>query len=139
MELVWPVNVDLSRRVLGVRQKKKGKGGSTLAPWLRPDGLKRFSGSAPLCTALIERADEPILLRYASIICIQLYQPTLIMAGFVQNIIGPDMAGYIRKEILEAKLRTLFGCAIPVRHINERFVFNAPRLLTQSEIDDLRD
>ncbi|KAE8383106.1 hypothetical protein BDV26DRAFT_252161 [Aspergillus bertholletiae] len=61
------------------------------------------------------------------------------MSDSVQNIISPDLTGYIRKERLEARLLALFQKPIKVRHINERWVFDAPRIVTPSEIDDLRD
>ncbi|KAE8409999.1 hypothetical protein BDV37DRAFT_235511 [Aspergillus pseudonomiae] len=57
------------------------------------------------------------------------------MSGSVQNTISPDITGYIRKERLEARLLSLFGKPIKVRHINERWVFDAPRIVTQSEIE----
>ncbi|KAE8147189.1 hypothetical protein BDV25DRAFT_160936 [Aspergillus avenaceus] len=51
------------------------------------------------------------------------------MGGSVENIIGPDAAGYIRRTRLEARLRlTDLG---ENKHINERFVFDAPRLVTE--------
>ncbi|PWY96717.1 hypothetical protein BO94DRAFT_580546 [Aspergillus sclerotioniger CBS 115572] len=61
------------------------------------------------------------------------------MAQLIENIINPDIVGYIRKEKLEARLRIVFGYDIRVRHVNERFVFDAPRLVTRDEIDDLRE
>ncbi|OOF94503.1 hypothetical protein ASPCADRAFT_397324 [Aspergillus carbonarius ITEM 5010] len=52
------------------------------------------------------------------------------MAQLIENIINQDIVGYIRKEKLEARLRNIFGYDIRVRHVNERFVFDAPRLVT---------
>ncbi|PYH93160.1 hypothetical protein BO71DRAFT_399991 [Aspergillus ellipticus CBS 707.79] len=57
------------------------------------------------------------------------------MGKLVENIINPDVVGYIRKENLEARLKSLFRCDIQVRHVNERFVFDAPRLVTRDEIE----
>ncbi|PYI01670.1 hypothetical protein BO78DRAFT_401146, partial [Aspergillus sclerotiicarbonarius CBS 121057] len=61
------------------------------------------------------------------------------MAQLIENIINQDLVGYIRKEKLEARLRSIFRYDIRVRHVNERFVFDAPRIITRDEIDDLRE
>ncbi|KAK2783475.1 hypothetical protein FQN52_009595 [Onygenales sp. PD_12] len=57
------------------------------------------------------------------------------MPTSVQNVIGPDICGYIKPEKLERLLRKLFGYKITVRHVGERYEFDAPRYLTDEEID----
>jgi hypothetical protein len=88
---------------------------------LRPLALPGF---LPIAYNQDERAEEPTLCALRSD---QLnsrfppFQPSqlcLTMRGSVQNIISPDTAGYIRKERLEARLRTLFGYTITVRVSN---------------------
>ncbi|KAL5363348.1 hypothetical protein BJX96DRAFT_177988 [Aspergillus floccosus] len=57
----------------------------------------------------------------------------------VINIINENVTGYILKARLEARLRSLFGYDIEVRHIYGRFQFEAPRKVNEDEIDDLRE
>ncbi|KAK2790107.1 hypothetical protein FQN53_000347 [Emmonsiellopsis sp. PD_33] len=57
------------------------------------------------------------------------------MPTSVQNVIGPDICGYIKPEKLERLLRKLFGYKITVRHVGERYEFDAPRYLTDEEIE----
>ncbi|KAA8651230.1 uncharacterized protein ATNIH1004_000108 [Aspergillus tanneri] len=61
------------------------------------------------------------------------------MPEYVKNTLGEAETGYIRKERLESRLLAIFKQPIMVQHISERFVFYAPRLVTQDEIDDLRE
>ncbi|KAI9927064.1 hypothetical protein MW887_003446 [Aspergillus wentii] len=59
--------------------------------------------------------------------------------NLVHNAIDHDATGYIQKERLESRLRSLFGYMIAVRHINDRWVFEAPRQVLDYELDDLRE
>ncbi|CZR50159.1 uncharacterized protein PAC_00031 [Phialocephala subalpina] len=52
----------------------------------------------------------------------------------VKNVIPEHRTGYIRKVKLEDLLRNLFGKYIFVEHISERWVFYAPREVTDAEL-----
>lgn len=57
----------------------------------------------------------------------------------MDNVIGKERkSGYIRKGGLQNKVDSLWpGQGIRVRHINGRFEFTAPRLITDDELSDI--
>ncbi|KAL4798756.1 hypothetical protein BDV19DRAFT_336775 [Aspergillus venezuelensis] len=51
---------------------------------------------------------------------------------YVQNIIPADISAYMYKSRLEEHLKAMFhGEIIPVRHVERRFEFFAPRVVHQ--------
>ncbi|PLB46430.1 hypothetical protein P170DRAFT_477311 [Aspergillus steynii IBT 23096] len=57
------------------------------------------------------------------------------MTTNVRNTLGADATGYIRRERLQDRLRVIFKLPITVELRNDRFVFYAPRLVTEDEIE----
>ncbi|PLB37650.1 uncharacterized protein BDW47DRAFT_106566, partial [Aspergillus candidus] len=53
----------------------------------------------------------------------------------VKNIVNSGLTGYIKREKLQDRLRSIFQEEIIVSHYNGLFYFDAPRLVNEDEIE----
>ncbi|KAF2796629.1 hypothetical protein K505DRAFT_323142 [Melanomma pulvis-pyrius CBS 109.77] len=57
----------------------------------------------------------------------------------VRNIIDMSRTGYIKLEHLESLLQNIFGVNIKVKRVNDRYIFDADRVVTDVELDTIRE
>lgn len=62
------------------------------------------------------------------------------MAQLVRNVIGESQSGYVKEKALQQWLKQAWpNMDIPVQLIVDRWTFDAPRELTEEEVNEIQD